>query len=333
MKYSGCKLGRFLLLMIEDEKQAASVCQPPAASGTEIKKPSSFFKKLSSGYLLVIDSTTDVSIDPQALKRLIDVARDTGAGIVYSDFHNRTQDSVNAHPLNDYQAGSIRDDFHFGHLFLISGAAIETAIKKYGAPPNDEGTALYDLRLKISIDHDVIHIPEFLYTAAVKNLKPVKKQTVKTEAHFAYVAKENAMRQKKLEKIATTYLKQIGAHLPARDAILDQAEDFQWKASIVIPVLNRKKTIADALESALEQQTDFPFNILVVDNHSTDGTTNILKKFAAKYPHIHHLIPSRRDLAIGGCWNEAISSPACGRYAVQLDSDDQIGRASCRERV
>jgi glycosyltransferase involved in cell wall biosynthesis len=333
MKHSVYKLERFVLLILEDEKQTASAWPTPVEASVEITKPASFFKKLSSGFLLVTDSTRDVSVDAYALRRLLCIARDTGAGIVYSDFFDRTQDTVGTHPLNDYQAGSIRDDFNFGPLFLISAAAVETAIKKYGAPPNDDVTVLYDLRLKISIDHDVIHIPEFLYTATARKQNPVKKPTVKTEAHFAYVAKENFTLQQKMEKIATTYLKRIGAHLPARTAITAQAEDFQWKASIVIPVLNRKQTIACALKSALEQRTDFPFNILVVDNHSTDGTTNILKMFAAKYPHLHHIIPSRRDLAIGGCWNEAIASPACGRYVVQLDSDDLYSTPQTLQKI
>ncbi len=334
MKHSVYKLGRFLLLIVEDEKQAASVWPTPAESAAEIKKPSPFFKKLSSGYLLAVDSTREVSIDSHALARLLCVARDTGAGIVYSDFFDRIQNTVGAHPLNDYQAGSIRDDFNFGYLFLMSCAAVEAAIKKYGATPHDAATALYDLRLKMAIDHDIIHIPEFLYTATAQKPKPAKKPAIKTEAHFDYVAKENFTRQQKMEKIATNYLKKIGAHLrPRTKNIGREPEAFQWKASIVIPVLNRKKTIADALTSALEQQTDFPFNILVVDNHSTDGTTDILKKFAAKYPHVQPIIPSRRDLDIGGCWNEAISSSSCGRYVVQLDSDDLYSSPQTLQKI
>ena len=236
--------------------------------------------------------------------------------------------------MNDYQEGSIRHDFTFVHFFIISAAAIKTVLQKYGVPPHDASTALYDLRLKISIDHALVHVPEFLYTVSAKKINPAKSLGRQTDAQFAYVAKENFVRQQKMEKIATNYLKQIGAHLPARTKRTDkEPEVFQWKASIVIPVLNRKKTITDALTSALEQQTDFPFNILVVDNHSTDGTTNILKKFAAKYPHIQHIIPSRRNLGIGGCWNEAIYSPHCGRYIIQLDSDDLYSSPQTLQKI
>jgi len=141
--------------------------------------------------------------------------------------------------------------------------------------------------------------------------------------HFDYVAAENFAWQKKLEKVATDYLKLTGTYLRARARKAPRAsERFPVEASIVIPVLNRKKTINDALRSALAQETNFNFNIIVVDNHSTDGTTQIIKKMASQNPKIAQIIPERRDLGIGGCWNEAIYSPHCGRYAVQLDSDD-----------
>lgn len=334
MKPSVYKLGRFLLWSATDEKQAANAWPAGADTGKSAGRPSSFFSKISSDYLLVLDSTTDVSCDQHSLRRLLAIARDTRAGVIYSDFLRRDGDDISAHPLNDHQEGSIRDDFSFGHFFIISAAAIKTVLQKYGVPPHNASTALYDLRLKISIDHALIHVPEFLYTVSAKKIKPAKSSGRQTEEQFAYVAKENFVRQQKMEKIATNYLKQIGAHLPARTKRTDkEPEPFQWKASIVIPVLNRKKTITDALTSALGQQTDFPFNILVVDNHSTDGTTNILKRFAAKYPHIQHIIPSRHDLGIGGCWNEAIYSPHCGRYIIQLDSDDLYSSPQTLQKI
>jgi glycosyltransferase involved in cell wall biosynthesis/ATP adenylyltransferase/5',5'''-P-1,P-4-tetraphosphate phosphorylase II len=334
MKPSVYKLGRFLLWSATDEKQAANAWPAEADTVKSADRPSSFFRKISSDYLLAVDSTTNVSCDQQSLRRFLAIARDTGAGMIYSDFLRRDGDGISAHPLNDYQDGSIRDDFSLGHFFIISAAALKTVLQKYSMPPHDASTALYDLRLKISIDHALIHVPEFLYTVSAKKMNPAKSSGRQTEAQFAYVAKENFVRQQKMEKIATNYLKQIGAYLPARTKRTDkEPEAFQWKASIVIPVLNRKKIITDALTSALGQQTDFPFNILVVDNHSTDGTTNILKRFAAKYPHIQHIIPSSRDLGIGGCWNEAIYSPHCGRYAIQLDSDDLYSSPQTLQKI
>jgi glycosyltransferase involved in cell wall biosynthesis len=334
MKPSVYKLGRFLLWAATDEKQATDAWPAGVAAIKETSRPSTFFKKIPPGYLLIMDSAMDVSCDQLSIRRLLAIASDTGAGIIYSDFLCRNEDDLCAHPLNDYQEGSIRDDFNFGHFFIIPAVAIKTALQKYGAPSNDISTALYDLRLKISIDHALIHVPEFLYTVSAKKIKTAKSSSRQTEAQFAYVAKENFARQKKMEKIASSHLKQINAHLPARTSRTDpEPEAFQWKASIVIPVLNRKKTIADAVASALEQKTDFPFNILVVDNHSTDGTTNILRKFALRYPHVQHIIPARRDLGIGGCWNEAIQSPFCGRYAVQLDSDDLYSSPQTLQKI
>ena len=321
MKPSAYRWGRFFLWSAADEKEAAGVW--PAAVAKEIHRPSLFIKTLSSNFLFVLDSTMDVACNAQALRRLIAIVRDTRAGMIYSDYLDKDGSRLIEHSLIDYQLGSIRNDFNFGRFFAFSVQAAQAALHKYGTLPSDPDAALYDLRLKISTDHLLLHVPEFLYTVSHKKQKPAKKTGRPTEAQFAYVAKENATRQKKFEQVATAHLKRIGAHLPPQTGRVNrETESAQWKASIVIPVFNRKKTIADALTSALGQKTDFPFNILVVDNHSTDGTTGLLKEFAAKYPHVHHVIPTGSDLGIGGCWNEAINSSHCGRYAVQLDSDD-----------
>ena len=334
MKSETYKLDKFLIRHLIDDDPAADVFFDRKAAVRTINRPAAFFKKLSSGYLLIADETFDIFCDELSLRRMLGTARDTGAGLIYSDFFETGGKDLRPHPLNDYQAGSIRDDFNFGPFFILSLQSVSTAIRKYGPPPNDASTVLYDLRLKISIDSPILHIPEYVYTAAIRKIKPAKSSGIKPEAHFAYVARENALRQKKLEKTATRHLELIGAHLTPRTRTTDRpAEDFQWKASIVIPVFNRRRTIADALKSALGQETDFAFNILVVDNHSTDGTTDILKKFTAKHPHIQHMLPSRHDLGIGGCWNEAIQSPACGRYAVQLDSDDLYSSPQTLQKI
>ncbi len=287
------------------------------------KNLSSFLQTVTTRYLLAITAGKEIRIDAGAIRRLLQIAADTQSGIVYSDYFLEKEYEHIPRRLIDYQSGSIRDDFHFGYALLFSVAAIKAVLKKYGALPADPALAFYDLRLKISLDYFIFHIPESLYSVFEKKEEGTKSNDNQEEVHFAYVALRNAARQKKLEKLATNHLKRQGAYLNSRTKKAGPSKVFfPVHASVVIPVLNRKKTITDALQSALIQKTDFDFNIIVVDNHSTDGTTQIVKKLAARYPQIQHLIPDRHDLSIGGCWNEAIYSPCCGRYSVQLDSDD-----------
>jgi hypothetical protein len=202
MKPSVYKLGRFLLWSATDEKQAADAWPVGTETVKAVNRPSSFFSKVSSDYLLVVDSAADVSCEPRSLQRLFNIARDT--------FLVATANGLVPCPLNDYQPGSIRDNFNFGHFFILSIAAIRDAEKKYGLPCADPDMALYDLRLKISLDSAIVHLSECLYMASLKKRK--EKPTGKSEAHFDYVAKENFIRQKKLEKIATDHLKRTGAH-------------------------------------------------------------------------------------------------------------------------
>jgi glycosyltransferase involved in cell wall biosynthesis len=328
------KFGRYFLLPVNNEKEALDFFSRKTDNVKEIKAPSSFLKKLSGDYLLLIDAEKEINIDKASLLRLIGEIRKRKAGLVYSGYYWREGKSQIPRALIDCQIGSIRDDFDFGHFLIFSSAAVKSVLQKYGSLPSDAESAMYDLRLKISADYQIIHVPEFLYTVYAEKREKTKKSVGKTEAQFSYVAKGNLLRQKKLEKIATSHLKRIGAFLPPRTTIVNKKrDDRQWKASVIIPVLNRKQTIADALKSALRQKTDFPFNIIIVDNHSTDGTTDILRKYAAKYPHIHHMNPDRRDLGIGGCWNEAIHSAHCGNYAVQLDSDDLYSSTKTLQKI
>jgi len=323
-----------MLLPVSDEEEVHTFLHSDADHVEEINKLTAFLKKLSEKYLLLMDDDKAISIDKSSLRRLMKTAEDKNAGIIYSDFISYDGKNPAKHPLVDYQSGSIRDDFNFGHLMLFSCAAVKSVLQKYGSLPSEVNAAQYDLRLKISVDYDLVHVPEFLYKVFPKKQKKTKMSGRKTETQFAYVAKENFLHQKQFEKIAANHLKRIGAYLPPRrKKVGEPPDELQWKASIIIPVLNRKKTIADALTSALKQKTDFAFNIIVVDNHSTDGTTDVLKKFAEKYPHVHHIIPARRDLGIGGCWNEAIQSPHCGRYVVQLDSDDLYSSSNVLQKI
>ncbi|MGA2525629.1 MAG: DUF4922 domain-containing protein [Smithellaceae bacterium] len=328
------KFGRFFFLAVNSEKEAIGVwpTQPPVAK--EISHLSPFLKKLSSRFLFMVDSQKEIKLSANSINRLFTIAEEKRAGIIYSDFIWKKGNNLIPYPLIDYQLGSIRDDFNFGHLFLFSGAAIKATLQKYGTLPSDANIALYDLRLKVSIDYPVFHVPEFLYTVIDKKVKSLKCKSDGVENHFAYAAVKNIIQQKKLEKTATNYLKLTGAYLEARTQKAPRTNGpFPVEASIVIPVLNRKRTIRESIQSALTQKTNFDFNIIVVDNHSTDGTTDTIKKLARKHEKIKHIIPERRDLGIGGCWNEAVFSPYCGRFTIQLDSDDLYSSTRALQKI
>ena len=334
MKSLALKFGRFLLLPVNNEKEAMSGWPTDTCDVKEIKRFSLFLKKLSSKYLLLIANEKEFNCDELSLRRLLRIAENKHAGIVYSDFILRKGNNLIEHPLIDYQQGSIRDDFNFGHLLLFSCSAVKTALQKYGSLPSDANVALYDLRLKVSIDYPVFHVPELLYKVVERKAKFTKAGNNRIENHFSYAAAGNMVQQKKLGKAATNYLKLTGAYLKARTKKASRTNDFfPVEASIIIPVLNRKKTIKEAIQSALAQKTNFNFNIIVVDNHSTDGTTDAIKKLAGKNDKIKNIIPERHDLGIGGCWNEAVYSSHCGRYAIQLDSDDLYSSKQTLQKI
>jgi hypothetical protein len=231
------------------------------------------------------------------------VLEDTSAGWVYSD--------AVGHPRIDYRPGSLRDTFDFGPVVAVWVPAAREA----GVEPGLRWGALYDLRLRLSEHRPLVRIPEPLYAASLAETRP------SNEAQFDYVDPKNRDYQLDMERLATEHLRRIGALLPPRFAPVPRPDGpFPVEASVVIPVRNRERTILDAVGSALSQQAPFPFNVLVVDNHSTDGTTEMLQ--GVRDPRLVHLVPERRDLGIGGCWDEAVFHPRCGRYAVQLDSDD-----------
>jgi hypothetical protein len=277
----------------------------------------SLLKRVKSKYLLLITESGEIEFGQFALEQFLSVAEETNAGIVYSDYYDIKNGERYEHPVNDYQVGSIRDSFDFGPVMLFSVSAIRTALKKYDAMPKVDRAGLYDLRLKISLDRRIFHIREYLYA---------KKETdarLTGEKQFDYVDVRFHAIQKEMETVATNHLKNIGAYVkPKFKPVPNTHMKFPVEASIVIPVRNRVKTIAEAVNSGLDQQTDFSFNIIVVDNHSSDGTTEALKALAQKSQQVKHIVPARIDLEIGGCWNEAVMSGHCGKYAVQLDSDD-----------
>jgi len=256
-----------------------------------------------SDVLFIGDPRTTVEPGPRMFDRMADVIRDSGAGWVYADAID--------HARIGYQIGSIRDNFDFGPVIGISVQAANEA----GIDGKWRWGGLYDLRLRISEKRPIVRIPEPLYhtgrtKAGVAELK-----------QFDYVDPRNRDYQIEMEQIATGHLKRIGAWLETGFAKVPlTGEKFPVKASVIIPVKNRERTILDSVQSALGQRANFDFNVIVVDNHSTDRTTEILCKIGDR--RLEHIIPNRRDLAIGGCWNEAIHSERCGRYAIQLDSDD-----------
>lgn len=267
-----------------------------------------------SDYVLTYSKGFPLDMGNHALARMMQVCGDTGAGMVYSDYYEKKDDAIAPHPVIDYQEGSLRDDFNFGSVILYSGNAFRDASARMDQEYSFAG--LYDLRLKISQKFSLIHIPELLYTE-------VETDTRKTgEKQFDYVDPRNRAVQVEMEKACTDHLRCIGGWLPPRfrDVTFDD-DSFEFDASVVIPVRNRVKTIGDAIRSVLGQKTKMRFNLIVVDNYSTDGTTDIIRSFAGD-SRLVHIIPERKDLGIGGCWNEALFSDRCGRFAIQLDSDD-----------
>jgi hypothetical protein len=280
-------------------------------------------------YLLLLPGPKEVSLGQNDLKKLLGAAESRAAGLTFSDFYEVSQGRATFHPLNDYQPGSVRDDFDFGPMMLYSVPALRRAIEKYGPIPPVKFAGLYDLRLKVSIDYFVHHVQEPLYSVIGAD------DFVAGEKIFSYVDPRNVEVQKEMERVFTDYLKNINAYLPP----LQLGEggkalgSFPVEASVIIPVRNRKNTVAEAVKSGLSQETDFPYNVIVVDNHSSDGTTSLLSEMARQHGALRHIIPERTDLGIGGCWNEALYSEVCGRYAVQLDSDDLYSSTGTLQKV
>jgi hypothetical protein len=278
-------------------------------------------------HLLLLPKPRTISFSASGLEKMIETMKSNRAGMVYSDlFMEDEQGGRSIHPLNDYQVGSVRDDFDFGPVMLFSSEAIKESLWKYGGVSSFRSAGLYDLRLKISMDWPVYHIQEPLCTETY-----VSGASSDAQSLFSYVDPRNAQAQKEMESVFTEHLKRTRAFVPPEN--LRNADPvhqtFPVVASVIIPVRNRVGTIGDAVRSALSQITDFPFNVIVVDNHSTDGTTAVLADLATRHGRLlEHIVPDETDLAIGGCWNEGINSPTCGRFAVQLDSDDLYG-SSC----
>jgi len=265
-------------------------------------------------YALVYTKTTTLELGYMALERLLQIAQDTEAGLVYADHYQVKGGELVKAPVIDYQKGSLRDDFDFGSVLFFDAAALKESVQRMKETYQHAG--LYDLRLKLSQRYALVHANEYLYSEVEEdNRKSGEKQ-------FDYVDPRNRDRQIEMEKACTQHLKEIGGYLEPhfKDIDFNQGE-FEVEASVIIPVRNREATIGAAIESVLKQQTKFKFNLIVIDNHSTDGTTEAIDAFKAD-GRVIHLVPERNDLGIGGCWNYGVNSKHCGKFAVQLDSDD-----------
>ena len=274
----------------------------------------------ASKFILIYTKSLPLEMGMFALDRILAIAEDTAADMLYADHYQLTtgegdQTFRRKHPLIDCQKGALRNDFDFGSVLVFRTSSFRRAVR--AMETDYQWAALYDLRLRMK---NIVHVNEFLYTEIeTDNRKSGEKQ-------FDYVDPRNKAVQIEMEQVCTDHLKRIGAWLEPKFKDPDISEfgqtDFPVTASVVIPVFNRVKTVKDAVESALSQQCGFPFNVIVVDNHSTDGTTGLLEEIAARDERLVHVVPAKHDLGIGGCWNLAVHHEKCGEYAVQLDSDD-----------
>lgn len=272
-------------------------------------------EKSDTPFTLIYTKDTTLELGQYALERMYHIANDTNAGMVYADYYQIVEGLRSNLPLIDYQEGSLRDDFNFGSLLFYNAEML----KKASAETTEmyQHAGLYNLRLKVSQQAELIHINEYLYSE-------VEFDTRKSgEKQFDYVDPKNRAVQIEMEAACTDHLKKIGAYLaPTFKSIAFDEGQFPVEASVIIPIRDRVKTVEDAIKSVLLQKTNFPFNLIIVDNFSTDGTSEIIEKYTLTDSRVIHIIPSRRDLGIGGCWNLGVDSAACGKFAVQLDSDD-----------
>ncbi len=279
-------------------------------------------------YTLLYCKYDTLQLGYHALTRLLTIAEDSQALMMYSDHYSLSPDGErHAMPLIDYQLGSVRDDFQMGSLLLFR----TEVLKEYVAQENLHNyqfAALYDLRLFISRKQLPLHIDEFLYTEVEHDTR------LSGEKQFDYVDPRNRSRQVEMERACTRHLRALNAYLHGDeyDEVNFSEGEFAVEASVVIPVRNRERTIRDAIRSVLEQETTFPFNLIVVDNGSTDGTTEAIDEFSAD-ERVIHIIPERNDLGIGGCWNTAVHHPLVGRFVVQLDSDDLYSSPQTLQRM
>lgn len=283
-------------------------------------------ERATADYVAIFASPYSLAPGYNCLPRMARIAADSGAAMVYSDYRVTTLSGETKQvPTIDCFKGSLRDDFDFGPLVMIDTRRLREACDTIDADYRYAG--MYAVRLALSRLAGIVHIPETLYTAVETDTR------TSGEKQFDYVDPRNRARQLEMEDACTVHLKKIGAYLEPHFKDADYSGDFPVEASVIIPVRNRVSTIADAVESALSQTADFKYNVIVIDNHSTDGTTGVLRGLADKYDNLKVIIPAFSDLGIGGCWNEGVNSAHCGRFAVQLDSDDLYKNTDTLQRI
>ena len=288
-----------------------------------------------NGYVLLrVGPEREMYDAREAGGRLLEEAVRTGAAMVYCDYWLRTSDGRRKdNPVNDCQPGSVREDFDFGAIVAVNEALMRKWEQETAEDNAGDGTVLkygrwYSLRLFLSRHGALVHLPQTLYGVDEVDAR------ASGQKQFDYVDPRNREAQIEMEAIFTDHLRKIGAWLPQRTRTVgEDGGVYAVEVSVIIPVLNRAATIQDALRSALSQQTDFPFNVIVIDNHSTDGTSERIDELASSDSRVIHVIPEETGLGIGGCWNAGISHPACGRYAVQLDSDDMYSGPDTLQRI
>ena len=307
--------GEDISVTVESLSRSSAFTGVTILSGVSLKSTEtlrSIAEAVHEKFLMIYTKDMPLEMGMLALDRIISIAQDTKADMLYADHYRIVEGLRVKHPVIDCQQGALRDDFDFGSVLVFRTSSFRKAVRSM--TEDYQWGAIYDLRLHMK---NIVHINEYLYTEVeTDNRKSGEKQ-------FDYVDPKNRDVQIEMEKICTEHLKRIGAWLPpVFKEVSFNAPDFPVTASVIIPVYNRVRTVKDAVESALAQKCDFAYNVIVVDNHSTDGTTELLSEMASKDARIVHLIPSKYDLGIGGCWNLAVHSEWCGEFAVQLDSDD-----------
>lgn len=309
-----------------------TICAKSLFSSKTIQK---IVQLAKSDYFLVVTKDTPIQLNQFALERFISFAETYNASLLYSDYYDLNGDKKSPHPVQDYLPGSVRDNFNFGPVLFFSTKKVQQNFKQFGNLSQTNYAGLYELRLRLSVEFfekknftPILRIPEFLYSQVEIDVRK------SGEKLFDYVDPKNREVQIEYELVFTKFLKQIGAYLkPKFEKVPSDKIEYPVKATVVIPVLNRVNTIADAVESVFKQKTNFSFNCIVVDNHSTDGTTEKLQELSYKYPKLFHIIPKSKTLGIGGCWNEAIFHERCGKYVVQLDSDDLYSDENTLQRI